>query len=43
MRVVEIATDEKDIARVLAEQSLAPRPPPRHLPVPRGQLSLPLA
>ena len=42
MKVVEIATDEKDIARVLAEQGLGPRAPPPPLHVPRGQLSLAL-
>ncbi len=43
MRLVEVINDSDDIARVLAEAGLGPRPPPRPRPTPPGQLSLDFA
>lgn len=41
MRWLDVATTAKDIARVLAEEGLGPRPPPASLsPPPREQLTL---
>jgi hypothetical protein len=43
MRLVEIANSREDIARVLANVGLGPRPPPRPRPALPGQLELDLA
>src|SRR5690606_9496230 len=43
MRLVEIADSRDDIARVLANVGLGPRPPPRPRPALPGQLELALA
>lgn len=43
MRLVEIADSQDDIARVLANVGLGPRPPPRPRPALPGQLELDLA
>jgi len=43
MRLVKIATEQDDIARVLAKVGLGPRPPPRARPVLPGQLELDFA
>jgi len=40
MQIVEIATDQDDISRVLADQGLGPRAPPRPRPARAGQLEL---
>ena len=42
-RLVEIADSPDDIARVLANVGLGPRPPPRPRPAVPGQLELALA
>ena len=42
MRLVEIATDPDDIARVLADVGMGPRAPPRPPPAAPGQLQLDL-
>ncbi len=43
MRLVKIINDSDEIARVLAEAGLGPRPPPRPRPTPPGQLLLDFA
>jgi hypothetical protein len=43
MRLVKIATEQDDIARVLAKVGLGPRPPPPPRPALPGELELDFA
>jgi hypothetical protein len=43
VKLLKLANEHHELARVLAEYGLGPRPPPRREPAPPGQLELKFA